>query len=268
MLPTRHWMEMTTADFQSADMASVIAILPVAAIEQHGPHLPVGTDAQIMEGYLARVAERLPDSAGVLILPVQAIGTSREHLAFPGTLTLSPETALRAWIEIGESVRRAGCRKLVVANSHGGNTALIDILARELRVRCGMLVVPVFWHRFGYPDGCFSPHELQHGIHGGDIETSLMLAFRPELVRSDEIQDFVPASVEIAESFQWLRATGPHSFAWMAQDLSQSGAMGDASAARADKGEASADYGVTAFIELLGDVEAFDLARLAQIPAD
>ena len=265
---TRRWMELTWPDFQAADMERAVAVLPVAAIEQHGPHLPVGVDALIMEGYLDRVMERLPDDSGALFLPVQCVGTSREHVAFPGTLTLTPETALRAWIEIGESVARAGCRKLVIANSHGGNNALIDIVARELRVRRNMLVVPAFWHRFGYPDGLFSGHERQHGIHAGDIETSLMLAFRPDLVRTDEIDHFRPASVEMARDFQWLRATGPQGFGWMAQDLSPSGAMGDAAAARVDKGESAADYGVTAFIELLADVEAFDLARLAEGPLD
>lgn len=257
---------MTTVDFQSTDMASVIAVLPIAAVEQHGPHLPVGVDAQIMEGYLARTAARLPETSPVLFLPVQAIGTSREHIGFPGTLTLTPQTAMRAWIEIGQSVHRAGCRKLVIANAHGGNNSLIDIVARELRVQYGMFVVPAFWHRFGYPDGLFSAHEMHHGIHGGDIETSLMLAFRRDLVRAGEIENFVPASVDMVARFQWLRATGPHGFGWMSQDLSHSGAMGDATTASADKGETAADYGVTAFIELLQDVEAFDLARLTEGP--
>ena len=125
-----------------------------------------------------------------------------------------------------------------------------------------MLVVRAFWHHFGYPDALFSAPELRHGIHAGDIETSLMMAFRNDLVRRDEIADFKPASVEMEDSFQWLRATGPHGFGWMSQDLHDSGAMGDATLASAGKGEAAADYGVTAFIELLRDVEAFDLARL------
>lgn len=254
---------MTTTDFSAVDMSRVIAVLPVAAVEQHGPHLPVGTDAQIMEGYLARVVARLARESPVLFLPVQAIGTSREHLAFPGTLTLTPATALAAWIEIGESVARAGCRKLVVANSHGGNNALVDILARELRVRARMLVVRAFWHHFGYPDALFEADELRHGIHAGDVETSLMMAFRDDLVRRDDLANFAPASRDMEQGFQWLRATGPHGFGWMSQDLHESGAMGDATLASADKGEAAADYGVTAFVELLGDVEAFDLARLS-----
>jgi creatinine amidohydrolase len=262
MLTTRFWTEMTAPDFQSADMRSVIAVLPVAAVEQHGPHLPVGTDAEIMRGFLVRLSERLPEELPVLILPMQSIGTSSEHSQFMGTLTLTPETAIRSWIEIGESVARTGCRKLVIANSHGGNTAVMDIVARELRVRASMLVVPASLHRFGTPDGLFDAQERLHGIHGGDVETSLMLALRPDLVRPEEIADFVPTSVEIAQNFQWLRATGPLSFAWMAQDLHESGAMGDAGKASADKGDRLADYSATAFIELLQDVEAFDLSRL------
>src|SRR5450755_1576882 len=112
MLPTKHWAEMSWKDFQRADMAKVIAVLPVAAIEQHGPHLPVGVDTFINEGYLARAIARTPAELPVLFLPVQTIGKSNEHIEFPGTLTFSVDTVIRAWTEIGESVARAGCRKL------------------------------------------------------------------------------------------------------------------------------------------------------------
>ncbi len=266
MLNTKFWAEMSWTDFQNTDMERVIAVLPVAAIEQHGPHLPVGVDSYIMEGYLRRVVERLPEDLPALFLPVQAIGKSNEHLAFPGTLTLSVETVLRAWVEIGESVFRAGCRKLVLVNSHGGNMAPLDIVARDLRVRHGMLVVVASWHRFGYPDGLYTATERQHGIHAGDAETSLMLAFRPDLVRTEAVEDFVPESVGIEQDFTWLRVTQPIGFGWTAQDVSGSGAMGDAASATADKGEASADYGATAFVELLHDVDAFDLSRLEAGP--
>ncbi len=266
MLPKKFWTEMTWADFQAANMAQTIAVLPVAAIEQHGPHLPVGVDTFIMEGYLRGTLARLPAGLPVLFLPVQAIGKSNEHLEFPGTLNLSAETAIRAWTEIGESVFRAGCRKLVIVNSHGGNVPIIDIVARELRVRLGMLVVAASWHRFGYPDGLFSARERTHGIHAGDAETSLMLAFRPDTVKPEEARDFVPASVAMEEDFTWLRATQPIGMGWMSQDLSPSGAMGNAANGTKAKGEACADYGATAFIELLRDVEAFDLARLKKGP--
>ncbi|HXW20277.1 MAG TPA: creatininase family protein [Roseiarcus sp.] len=266
MLPTRMWAEMRWKDFQAFDMSRVIAVLPVAAIEQHGPHLPVGVDTFINEGYLARAIARAPAELPVLFLPVQTIGKSNEHIDFPGTLTLSAETAIRAWTEIGESVARAGCRKLVFANSHGGNVAAIDIVARDLRVRRNMLVVNSAWSRFGYPDGLFGPKERAHGIHAGDAETSLMLAFRPQAVRRDEARDFVSAAVGMERDFTWLRATQPIGMGWMSQDLNDFGAMGDASAATAEKGEACADYGATAFLELLADVDAFDLERLGKGP--
>jgi creatinine amidohydrolase len=262
-MPTsRLWIELTAADLEATAMAEVIAILPLAAIEQHGPHLPLGTDGYIMEGYLDRVLARLPRDLPAVLLPIQQIGCSVEHRDFAGTLSLSARAALAAWSELGEAVARAGCRKLVIVNSHGGNSGLIDILAHELRATLGLFVVMASWQRFGYPDGLFSEAERVHGIHGGAIETSLMLTFRPDLVRRDKARDFVPASIAMERDFTWLRAGRPTGFGWMAQDLSPAGATGDASSATAAKGEACADYGATAFVELLRDVEAFDLAQL------
>lgn len=257
----RFWLDLTTEDFRERDMSRTIAVLPVAAVEQHGPHLPVGVDTFIAEGYLARVMAHVPDDLDVLFLPVQAVGKSSEHLAFPGTLSLSAATVIRAWTEIGECVFRAGCRKLVIVNSHGGNIAPIDIVARELRVRFGMLVVSAAWHRLGYPEGMFTAEELLHGIHGGEVETSLMLAFRPDLVRMDQAADFVPRTVTMAAEFTHLNAMQPAGFGWMAQDLHQSGAMGNAAAADAARGEASAGHGAEAFIALMRDVDRFSLHK-------
>lgn len=266
MLPTRRWAEMSALDFREADMAATIAVLPLAAVEQHGPHLPTGVDAYIMQGYLERVIQRLPDDLPVLILPIQTIGASQEHTAFSGTLSLPADVAIRAWTAIGESVARAGCRKLVLLNSHGGNSALMTQIALDLRARLGMLVATASWSRFGYADDLFSAREQAHGVHAGEIETSLMLAFRPELVRMHLADDFRPASLAMEDEYTWLRAGRPVGFGWMAQDLHPSGAMGDAAGATAAKGETTADYGATAFIELLRDIEAFDLARLEREP--
>jgi creatinine amidohydrolase len=266
MTSSRFWTDWTWADFATADLSGTIAVLPVAAVEQHGPHLPVGVDTFIMEGYLRRVAAALPADLPVLFLPIQTIGKSNEHIDFPGTLTLSAETVIRAWTEIGDSVRRAGVRKLVIANSHGGNVSSLDIVARDLRVRHGMLVVTASWHRFGYPDEVASPAERTHGIHAGAVETSLMMAFRPDLVRHGELRDFTPASVAIEREFKWLRVTQPIGFGWTAQDNEPAGAMGDAAAATPAKGERAADFGAQSFVELLRDVQAFDLSRLADGP--
>ncbi len=266
MLPTRFWAEMSWKDFQSADMDETIAVLPMAAVEQHGPHLPLGVDLFLMQGYIERVVARLPEDLSVLFLPVQAIGVSIEHGDFPGTLTLSATSQLHLLTEIGECVERAGCRKLVLLNSHGGNVPLLDMVAHDLRARLDMFVVMATWHRFGYPDGLFSAEEQAHGIHAGDIETSLMLTFRPDLVRRDALDNFASQSAAVEADFTWLRVGRPTGFGWMTQDLNPAGATGNAAAASAEKGEASADYGATAFIELLQDVEAFDLSRLREPP--
>src|SRR5215472_18749015 len=153
MLPKREWIEMTYSDFSATDRSRWIAVLPLAATEQHGPHLPLGVDGFIADTYLARVRPLVPQGLPVTFLPVQRIGQSDEHVAYPGTLTLSAATVIRAWTEIGESVARAGVKKLVLVTSHGGNVSAMEIVARDLRVRLGMLVVTVGWHRFGYPDG-------------------------------------------------------------------------------------------------------------------
>src|SRR5436309_749720 len=178
MLPKRDWLEMTWQDF-SSDTDRWIAVLPVAAIEQHGPHLPLGVDTFIAEAYLTRVKALLPAELPATFLPLQQIGQSDEHLSFPGTLTLSSATVIRAWSEIAESIHRAGVKKLIIVTSHGGNLQAIELIAREVRARLGLLVVTSAWHRFGYPESLFTAEERHHGIHGGAIETSLMLAARP-----------------------------------------------------------------------------------------
>jgi creatinine amidohydrolase len=260
----RHfWADLTTEDFKALDPERTIAILPVAAVEQHGPHLPVSTDTVIADGMIAETLQRLPDDLSVLVLPTQAIGKSNEHLRSPGTVTLTAATALAAWTEIGESIHRAGLRKLVLINSHGGNVDPLGIVARELRVRFGMLAVVAAWRRFGLPAGLYTELEASVGIHAGDIETSLMLHFRPDLVRMEKARNFAPTSIEIAKTFKHLRPTGFTAFGWLAQDIHPSGAAGDAASATAEKGRKTAEFQASAFIELLRDVTNFSLARLA-----
>ncbi|MCI0737383.1 MAG: creatininase family protein, partial [Beijerinckiaceae bacterium] len=198
--------------------------------------------------------------------PVQNCGLSIEHKDFPGTLSLSAPTVIRAWTELCECVHRTGCRKLVLLNSHGGNSAVLQTIAHDLRARLGMFVVLASWRRFGAPDGLFSAHEQAHGIHAGDVETSLMLNFKPALVQMEKAGEFLSGSTGLERDFNWLRAGRPTGFGWMSQDLSPTGAMGNAEAATARKGEACADYGATAFIELLQDIEGFDPIRLKEGP--
>lgn len=266
-LPPRDWSAIYWPEIASAEPARWIAVLPLAATEQHGPHLPLSTDVTIAEAYLAKVRERLPADIPATFLPVQTIGLSTEHLSFPGTLTVSTETALKQWTEIGDSVARAGVRRLVIVTSHGGNSAAMGLVAQELRARHRMLVVTTGWSRFGVPDGLFAADELRHGIHGGAVETSIMLAHAPELVRADRIADFRPASVAMEQTYLRLSAQRPAPFAWAAEDLHPSGAIGDATAASAEKGRRLLDHGAGAFCELLDDVHRFDLAALATTPS-
>lgn len=257
------WAQRRAPEFTAPDPMRTIAILPTAAIEQHGPHLPVGTDTLIMEGMLAELRRQLaalPDAADVRILPVQAVGKSNEHLWARGTLTLSAETALRVWTEIGLSVARAGIRKIVLINSHGGNLDLISILSRELRVRAGMFAVKCQWTGFGTPEGMYPPRERAYGIHGGDMETSLMLAFAPETVDMTAAQDFA-SSAEAGG----VPPVGPLSYGWIASDLNPAGTVGNAAAARADKGRATAAHQVAGMIALLRTVAARPIDNIAPV---
>jgi creatinine amidohydrolase len=266
MAASPYWTDLSTRDFAALDWARTIVVAPIAAVEQHGPHLPVGVDATIMQGCVERIVERLPRQQSVLFLPIQSIGVSIEHRDFPGTLTLSQGTAFAMMTELLESVIGAGALKLVLLSSHGGNSPLIAQLALELRARRGVLVVTSSFSRFGVPEGLYCAEELRHGIHGGEIETSLMLAFRPDLVDMARAQNFVAATFKFEREYKWLRADRPAGFGWMAQDLSPDGAMGDAAKATAEKGAATAAYWAGAFTELLQDVSAFDLSRLSRRP--
>lgn len=252
------WADYRATEYAEIDPMKTIAILPTAAIEQHGPHLPVGVDTMINAGLLDLLRQRCPEDLDIRILPIQTVGKSNEHLHAPGTLTLTAETALRAWTEIGLSVRRAGVRKIAIVNSHGGNLDLISILSRELRVQAGMFAVTCQWGSFGHPEGTYSDHEMAFGIHGGDVETSLMLAFRPETVDMSRAQDFRSTAETSA-----ISPIGPISYGWVASDLNAEGTVGDASIATAEKGHATAEHQVAGMINLLRKVEAQEIAAFS-----
>lgn len=246
-MSARDWADLRAPEFESLDPETTIAVLPTAALEQHGPHLPVGTDTLIAQGMLDAVRTACPQELDLLILPTQAVGKSNEHLWAAGTVTLSATSALATWTEIGLSVARAGLRKLLIINSHGGNLDLISILARELRVQAGMLAVKTQWGAFGAPEGMFSAQENTYGLHGGDSETSLILAFRPETVDMSRARDFRSSA-----EYSLIPPTGPISYGWTAADLSDHGVVGEAHLATAQKGRALAAHQAAGFIDLAG----------------
>ena len=265
-VPPRDWTDIHWPDFAEGSPARWIAVLPVAATEQHGPHLPVGTDVMIAQAYLARVRELLPDSLPATFLPIQPVGISTEHIGYPGTLTLPTDVALKTWMALGMSVARAGIKKLVLVTSHGGNSAAMTLVAQDLRAACGLLAVTTGWSRLSAPEGLFSAEELRHGVHGGAVETSIMLARYPHHVRNDKIADFHPNSIAMENDYRRLAAHRPAPFAWQAQDLHASGAAGDATQASAEKGQRLLDQGARAFCELLADVDKFDPGTFSNGP--
>jgi len=151
-MPSRHWGDLKTTDFDALDPERTIAILPLAAIEQHGPHLPVSTDTSIMTGMIETAFPLVSPDVTALFLPIEAVAKSNEHIHSKGTLTLSAESVFRTWVEIGESVNRAGIKKIVLMTSHGGNLDPMKVVARELRVRFGQLAVVTSWTAFGRPN--------------------------------------------------------------------------------------------------------------------
>lgn len=263
--PSRYWAHWRTRDFaalrDAGQLASTIAVLPVAAIEQHGPHLPLNVDTALADGVVAATLPHLPAEVPALFLPTQAVGFSPEHALFPGTLTLKAETVIRLWTELGESVAATGVRKLVLLNAHGGQVGLLDIVARDLRARLGMLVYSINW--FGLPlvgpagedvNALFSAHEHRFGIHAGEIETSMMLALAPELVDMAQAENFESTSEQRARDFPLLGNGKSAKLAWQMQDYNPAGAVGNAAAATAAKGHAVLDAAGRALAQALAEI--------------
>ena len=260
MTISRHWQDLAWTDF-AALPPDTVAVLPVAAVEQHGPHLPVSVDATIGAGILARALQLAPADLTVLALPMQSVGLSVEHVRFPGTLTLSAETLIAVLGDIGRSVRRAGVRRLVFLNSHGGQPQVIDLVARQLRA-VRLFAVNCHWGRLGLPPSvALDPLEQRHGFHGGLVETSLMLHLRPELVRMDHATDFRSAWIDEEARFSVLTPEGDIGFGWEAQDLSPAGALGNAAAATAETGRTIIEHAAGRLVQLWDEVRRLDVDR-------
>ena len=261
-MPSRFWADWITTDFADVDVSRLVAVLPVAAVEQHGPHLPLSVDADLAQGVVHACLPHLSADSGAVFLPAQVVGYSPEHTAFAGTLSLKSETIIRLWTEIAESVAAAGVKKLVLFNSHGGQVGLLDVVARDLRARLGMLVYSVSWFNLPLIDeagrdlnALFSEDEHRFGVHAGDVETSMMLALRPQAVRMDRAKNFDSTSQERAARCAILGNGKSAKLAWQMQDYNVQGAAGNAAAATADKGAALVQAAGRSLARLLHEVE-------------
>jgi creatinine amidohydrolase len=260
--PVRFWADLTTTDFAELDLARTIAVLPVAATEQHGPHLPLSVDTDLVNGVVTACLPHLPVDSPVLFLPTQNVGLSPEHARFAGTLTLKAETVIRLWTDIGESVAASGVKKLVLLNAHGGQVSVMDIVARDLRARLGMLVYSVSWFNLplrdaegGDVNALFSAEEHRFGVHAGDTETSMMLALRPERVRMAQAQNFRSTAQDRAERFEILGNGKSAKLGWQMQDYNRHGAAGNAAAATEGKGQALLAASGRALAQLLAEID-------------
>jgi creatinine amidohydrolase len=266
----RYWSQLTTRDFAALDVAATVAVLPLGATEQHGPHLPLGVDTVLAEGIVAASLPRLPADLPVLFLPTQQIGLSPEHARFAGTLTLSAETVIRMWKEIGAGVARSGVKKLVLFNAHGGHVGAMDIVARELRAEHGLIVYSVSWFNLPLGDAGaqFGAGEHRFGVHAGDIETSMMLALAPQQVRMAEAKNFRSTSEQRAADYAILGNGKSAKLGWAMEDYNPQGAAGNAAAATAARGQAVVDAAAEQLALLLAEVSRLplDTAKTGPLP--
>ena len=260
-LATHRWAELNTRDFAALDPARVVAVLPLGATEQHGPHLPLSVDTVLVEGVVNAALSHLAPTDPVLVLPTQTLGLSTEHTAFAGTLHVSPQTLIQLWCDMGASVARAGVKKLLMFNAHGGNVGLMDVVAREMRAQHGLIVYSSSWYNLPLDAavmGQFSPDEHRFGVHAGDIETSMMLALSPAQVNMAEARNFASTSQERAKHYAVLGNGKSAKLGWHMQDYNPQGAAGNAAAATVAKGEA--------LVQSAGEQLALLLKELVALP--
>ena len=287
--PYPFWADLTTAQFSdlaaSPSAERLVAVLPVAATEQHGPHLPVNVDSLLVDGIIQAALPHMgwgqkttnmagdppaADAVPALFMPTQKIGLSPEHMRFAGTLTLSPQTLMALWLDIGASVARAGIKKLVIFNSHGGQVSMMDIVARELRAAHGLIVYHCAWFNLPLVDAVtgedlnslFSAHEHRFGAHAGEVETSMMLALRPDLVDMRLAENFHSTSEDRAAKYPILGNGKSAKLGWMMQDYNAKGAAGNAAQATADKGSRVISAAGRSLAQLLREVSDLPLSTL------
>ena len=257
-IPEQRFLAYLTSEeiAQMAGREDVVILQPVAAIEQHGPHLPVAVDTAIVMGVLGAALDRLGPEVRCLCLPPICYGKSNEHIGFPGTVSVSAATLGSLLGEVADAIHRMGFRKLAFVNGHGGQPQVIEIAARDARVRHpDFSLFPLFiWNVPNNAAQLLDARELAEGIHAGAAETALMMALLPGQVRIDRrVCEYPPA----LPAGSLLSAEGRLPYAWVTRDLSRSGVIGDATAATADMGRALLDSLADGWARLLGELHRF-----------
>jgi creatinine amidohydrolase len=266
-LRSRMWTSLNEEETAAAIERDPVVVLPLAATEQHGPHLPVTTDIDIGLGLLDAAFRNLSDDGEAWVLPPVTVGASDEHLSFTGTKSVSSEELARLICETGERLAEAGVRRLVLSNSHGGNRHAMEVSGIRLRREHEMLVVKASWFRFSRPDVGLPDAEWRHGLHGGAVETAMMMHLQPDRVRADAVADFPSFGAELEGTLSRVGPEGQASFAWLAEDLNPSGVVGDARLASPEMGARLVQHYARALAEVITDAKRFPLQRLRTDPA-
>lgn len=240
----------------------IVVVFPLAATEQHGPHLPLSTDSDIAGGLMDLAMGELPENINVATLPVEKVGASMEHSRFTGTAYVTTPALMGRIVSVAAQLAELGVSKLVLITSHGGNIPAMMAAALEARSQFDLLAVTTSWSRLGYPAGLIDEGEVAVGIHGGLIETSLMLHFRPDLVNMAAAAQHSSLQLKLQERYELLRAYGPVGFGWLAEDLNPSGVVGDPRDASSETGAQIADFQSQRFINLLQEIADANIDEL------
>jgi len=261
--PQRYFPYLTWQQIEEMpNKENVVIIQPVGAIEQHGPHLPIAVDSAISLGVLGKALGKLNSDISAYALPCLYYGKSNEHAGFPGTITLSATTLLSVIQEMALSVYRSGFRKLILMNSHGGQPQIMEIVARDLHEEYSdFSVFPLFTWRVPHSAGeLLTAQEREYGIHAGDAETSIMLSLLPEQVHMDKAVKEYPQGLP---QDSLLDMEGKLPFAWLTKELSQSGVMGDATAATKEKGDRILESVANGWVQVIQDVYKFRQPKIS-----
>lgn len=252
----RHLTHYTWKEIEALDKESGVVILPIGAIEQHGPHLPVITDTLIVTHILEATLQRLPEEVRAWALPAVNYGKSNEHIAFPGTITLSLSTVTALLHDIATSLKRAGFRRLALINGHGGNVAVLEATARDIRAATGLMCFCLQPALLVDAPFAISAQEKRLGIHAGELETSMLLAIAPELVKLDQAVAHFP---DFPAAQTPLFLFGAASTAWLSHDWSPTGVFGDATLGTKEKGEALIEASIQRLLPLIEQISRFEI---------
>ncbi len=244
----RNFAYLTWKQVDALPRESTLLVLPTAAIEQHGYHLPLASDTLINNLLLGKALAITPAELPIFALPPVCYGKSNEHLGFPGTLSLSAQTFLAVVRDLGSSIASSGFKKVVLYNTHGGNASLVDVLARDLRAEFGLRTFSLFGSPGAKCEGV-SEQERTYGFHAGEIETAYLLHAAPELVHADE---YTANYIARIDSKELLKPEGSAAnFAWLTRDIAPSGVLGDPTAATAENGERWSNEAAACIAEIL-----------------